>query len=279
VTIREQKNKAQQPPFQVAARQRQSGGNTFGWELRQTMAWTWILPLFVIVGSLVFSWFSYTAEIHRQSDLLHNAAQKVASVLDYTATLRDTLELVFPLLGVLMATDVIVKEWRRGTLPLLATRKPILWFLVIRFGYLLSYLLLTTMGAILLSWWLTPHPQTNLSIGVWLWQTLLTILAPTLLLIAIGLLVAHLSVNTIAGYVLPACCWLANWSFAQQVEQAHTTNALLSYLLFGWSEKDLTPQPDAWFTGKVLLCVLAVLLLAIQPLIVLRVALQHKPAE
>ncbi len=161
----------------------------------------------------------------------------------------------------------------------MASRKSLLWFLVVRFGYLLGYLLLINVGAILLSWWLTPNSPTGTNMGLWFWQTLLTVMAPTLLLIALGLLVAHLTVSTIAGYVLPACCWLANWLYALQVEQTHTTSAVLSYLLFGWSDKNLTPYPDAWLAGKAVLCGLAVLLLAIQPLLLQRVALQPKEAE
>jgi len=175
--------------------------------------------------------------------------------------------------------DLLIKEWRRNTLALLATRKPLLWFLAIRFGYLLGYLLLLNIAAILFSWWMTPHPPTNLTMWPWIWQTLLTIMAPTLLLMSLGLLIAHLSVNATAGYILPACCWLANWLYALQVEQSHQLSPILSYLLFGWSDQNLTPHPEAWFAGKIILCILGMLLLSLQPMILLRITLQHKEAD
>ncbi|MGH2509465.1 MAG: hypothetical protein ACRDHZ_18970, partial [Ktedonobacteraceae bacterium] len=240
---------------------------------------TWVVPLLVIAGSFLLSWSNYLAELHAPTLSIAGIHQPIKAVLDYAGPLRTTLELLLPILSVFLVTDLLLKEWRHGTLALLATRRSLLWFLAVRFGYLLGYVLLITVGAILLSWWLTPVPQTELSMGVWFWQALLTVMAPTLLLMALGLLMAHLTVNTIASYVLPACCWLANWLFALQVEQMHTTSVVLSYLLFGWSDKNLTPYPDAWLAGKVYLCVLAILLLVVQPWLLQRVALQHKDAE
>lgn len=254
-------------------------GSALAWELRQTFTWTWFLPLLVIGGSLLFSWLDYQANLRAPAPPLNGAAHRITVVLDYIHPLRDTLELLLPILSVFLATDLLIKEWRRRTLMLLATRKSLLWFLAVRFHYLLGYLLLLCVGAILLSWWLTPYPQPDLSMGMWLWQTLLTVMAPTLFLMALGLLMAHLSVNTIAGYVLPACCWLANWLYALQLEQAHEKNPILSYLLFGWSDKDLTPQPDAWLPGKILLSILAAFLMAVQPWLLQRGSLQHKETE
>lgn len=276
--IVEQREKAQQSPLETDRHEGQRS-NALAWELRRTFTWTWFLPLLVMGGSFLFSWLGYQADLHAPAPPLNGAAYRVKAVLDYIHPLRNTLELLMPILSVLLAADLLIKEWRQRTLMLLATRKSLLWYLVVRFCYLLGYLLLLNVGAILLSWWLTPSPETSLSMGVWLWQTLLTVMAPTLFLMALGLLVVHLLVNPIAGYVLPACCWLANWLYALQLEQAHEMSATLSYLLFGWSDKALTPQPDAWLPGKILLSVLAALLLAPQPWLLQRVALRHKEAE
>lgn len=270
---------ASQPPFKVETRQRRLRSSAFLWELRRTWTWLWLVPLLIIVGSFLVSWSNYQAELHVPVFSVAGVPQRIKAILDYAGPLRTTLELLLPIVSVFLVTDILLKEWRRGTLALLATRRSMLWFFALRFGCLLGYVLLLNVGAILLSWWLTPIPQTNLDMWTWFWQTLLTIMAPTLLLMALGLLVAHLAVNTIASYIVPACAWLANWLFAIQVEQAHTTNAVLSYLLFGWSDKNLTPFPDAWLPGKVYLCIVAILLLVIQPWLLQRVSLQRKDAE
>lgn len=274
-----QNEQAYRSVFKVDTRKRQRRGGAFLWELRQTLTWTWIAPLLVIAGSFVFSWLSYMTALHELAPPVDGLHPRIKIVLDYTDPLRTTLELLLPIVSVFLATDILLKEWRRGTLAMLATRRSLLWFFTVRFGYLLSYVLVITVGGLLLSWWFTPVPQTDLSMGVWFWQALLTVMAPTVLLMALGLLVAHLAVNTIASYIVPACGWLANWLFALQVEQGHSTSAVLSYLLFGWSDKNLTPDPDAWLAGKVWLYVLALLLLAVQPWLLQRVALQHKDAE
>ncbi|HEU5379773.1 MAG TPA: hypothetical protein VFV38_30485 [Ktedonobacteraceae bacterium] len=278
--IQDQEPKTQQP-YLVLRTVAQRGGrsNAFAWELRQTCTWIWILLLPIIVGSFLSTWNSYLVDLHAQTLLLANTHQKIKVMLDYTEPVRNTLELLLPIFSVFLSTDLLVKEWRRGTLAFIAARKPLFWFLAVRFGYLLGYLLLISTGAILLSWWLTPNPPMSVSLGAWLWQTLLTVMAPTLFLMALGLLVAHFAVNMTAGYILPACCWLANWLFALQVENAHSLNPVLSYLLFGWSDKDLTPDSDAWLSGKILLVILAVLLLSVQPLLLRKIALQHKEAE
>ncbi|HLI69645.1 MAG TPA: hypothetical protein VKV19_07790 [Ktedonobacteraceae bacterium] len=275
--IQEQNRRAYRLQLQTGAKTRR--GSAYGWEMRQSFAWIWFLPLLAVAGSLLFTWFIYWLESHSQAPGVNTIHHKVVIVLDYIHPLRNTLELLLPILSVFLATDLLLKEWRRGTLMLLTTRQSLLWFLVVRSGYLIGYLTLVTGGAILLSWWLTPNLPSSLNMGVWLWQTLLTVMAPTLFLMALGLLVAHLSVNSIAGYVLPACCWLANWLYALQVEQAHTQSSILSYLLFGWSDKDLTPYPDAWLPGKILLCLAAALLLTVQPLLLRKMALQRKDVE
>ncbi|HVB20806.1 MAG TPA: hypothetical protein VNG51_02550 [Ktedonobacteraceae bacterium] len=278
VMIAKQKKKVPGSASGAGVRQKRRG-LVYGWELRQNVAWTWVLPLLVIAGSFLSTWLGYQADLQAAAPVINDVHQRIHAILDYINPLRNTLELLLPILSVFLVTDLLLKEWRRGTLMLLATRRSLLWFLAVRFGYLLGYLLVITLGAILLSWWLTPQPLTDLSVGVWLWQTLLTIMAPTLLLMALGMLVAHLSVNISAGYVLPACCWLANWLYALQMQQTHATSAILSYLLFGWSDQNLTPQPEAWFAGKVLLCFLALLLLALQPLLLRRITLQQKVVE
>lgn len=276
--VQEQARKAYRPEFKTDRRRRRSG-HAFAWELRQAVTWTWILPLLVVVGIFLFTWWAYQTDLHALAPTINAAHRRIKVVLDYIDPLRNTLELLLPILSVFLATDLLIKEWRRGTLAFLATRKPLPWFLAIRFVYLLGYLLLLNVAAILLSWWMTPQPLTDLSMDEWLWQTLLTIMASTLLLMTLALLTAHLSVSSVAGYVLPACCWLANWLYALQVEQSHTTSAALSYLLFGWSDQNLTPHPEAWLAGKIILCIVAVPLLAIQPWLLRRVALRHRDAE
>jgi hypothetical protein len=254
-------------------------GSAYKWEIRQSFVWTWLLPLLIIAGSLVSTWFIYWLESHSQAPTLHTMHSGSVIVLDYIDPLRNTLEFLLPIASIFLATDLLLKEWHRGIVLFLATRRSLLWFLMVRCGYLIIYLTLIVSGAILCSWWLTPSEPSSLSMGTWFWQTLLTIMAPTLCLVALGLLVAHSTGSMIAGYIVPACCWLANWLYALQVEQAHALSPILSYLLFGWSNKDLTPYPDAWLPGKTMLCLIAILLLAVQPLLLRNMSFQRQNRE
>lgn len=257
------------------------------WELRQLFTWAAWLLLVVIAGIFLFVWGMYSQEMasYQQfltsGDLADSPVHK--PVLDFVTFVLTALEVLLPLLGVLLVHDILLRDWRRGTITILVARRSLSWYFAVRLGGIVVSLMLLTALALLLSWWWTPHDvllrlgDTDLS--SWFWPSWLIVLASTLFLMALGLATSHLTANTLVGIILPAACLLANLLFAVQVQQSGQTNLLLSYLLFGWSEQSLSPQPAAWLTGKIVLCVLALCLFGLQVVLLRRLTIQQKSAE
>jgi hypothetical protein len=239
------------------------------WEGRRVISWLWLLPLLIIIGTFVMTWYIYTQAVKTQLLMEANGIQGTHSqtttiVLDYASGLRGDLELLMPLLGIFLVAGLIAHEWKSGTLAHLVIRKTLIWFLAVRLTYVLAYLLLLVVSAILISWWMTPHPPSSGDLWLWTWQTVVVIFAPTLFVCSISLLSTHLFTNLIAGYIIPSSLWLGNWLFANAVIQSGGKNNLLLYLLFGWNDHIYTYLPDNWLTGKWLLLVLALILLSCQ---------------
>ena len=269
------------------SRNRKLAFRAYLWEMRMLATWTVWLPFLAIAGIFLFTWVLYSVQMDSYTkmivpgNLMDYRIHK--PVLDYVTSLRTVLEILLPLLGLLQIHDILLREWRRGTIAFLTARRPLQWYFVVRLGGVLGYLFFLVAAGFLLSWWMTPQnalqhiEATNL--GDWFWQAWLTVIAPTIFIMALGLCVSHLVTNTLAGIILPAACLLANWLFALQVQQSNQTNLMISYLFFGWSEQGLSPQPETWFNGKLLLCAMALLLLGCQTVLLKRMTIQQKSAE
>jgi hypothetical protein len=257
------------------------------WEMRMLATWTIWLPFLTIAGILLFTWVTYSLEMDSYTKLIISGGpsnhQIYKPVLDYVTPLRTVLEILLPLLGLVQIHDILLREWRRDTIAILVARRPLQWYFAVRLGGVIGYLFCLVATSLLLSWWITPQNTlqhigaTNL--GNWFWQAWLTAIAPTIFIMALGLCVCHLVANTLAGIILPATCLLANWLFALQVQQSNQTNLLISYLFFGWSEQELSTQPEAWFYGKLLLCAIALFLLGCQVVLLKKMTIQQKSAE
>lgn len=257
------------------------------WEMRLLATWAAWLPLLAIAGTFLLTWVIYSLEMesYMRLGVSGNLSDRLIHkpVLDYATSLRTVLEILLPLLGLLQIHDILLREWRRGTIAILVARRPLQWYFAVRLGAVVGYLFFLVAAGLLLSWWMTPQDAlqhmkaTNL--GIWFWQAWLTVIAPTIFSMTLGLCLSHLVANALAGIILPAACLLANWLFALQVQQSNQTNWMISYLFFGWSEQDLSPQPETWFTGKLLLCAGALFLLGCQIALLKRMTIQQKSAE
>jgi hypothetical protein len=256
------------------------------WEMRMLVTWSVWLPLLTIAGIFLFTWVTYFRNMDSYMKLVVSGdlmSHQKQPILDYVTPLRTILEIVLPLLGFLQIHDILLREWRRGTIAILAVRRSLQWYFAVRLAGVVGYLFFLVAVSFLLSWWMTPqdtlqHIETT-DFGNWFWQAWLTVIAPTIFIMALGLCISHLTANTLAGIVLPAACLLANWLFALQVQQSNQTNLLISYLFFSWSEQGLSPQPEAWFNGKLLLCAMALFLFGCQIVLLKRMAIQQKSAE
>lgn len=235
------------------------------WEGRQAISWAWLLPLPIVAISFYISKLDYNSALVAQQIAKEEGSTDLKpAILDFTTHFRGDLEHFLPLISIILVVGLIAQDWSRGTLAQLVTRKPLSWFLFARLGYVLLYLLLLELAGGLASWGLTPKPPIDIDMWQWIWQTLLIVLAPTLLTSATGLLIAHISLSRIAGYITPAVLWLANWFFTASVAQRQDKQNILSFFLFGWSDRDLTYVPANWLIGKWILCGLAILLLGCQ---------------
>jgi hypothetical protein len=237
-------------------------------ELRWTFSWAWLLPISIVLVSLLLTRVTF----HQAGPVLPSSSESSGPLLssslnatapDYASSLRDDLERFLPLVGLLLTVSLVGQEWRWGTLVQVALRKPLRWLLLERLLYVLLYIALVTVIAVLVSVSMTKHPPGN-GYLLWTWDTLLIVFPPTLLLIAVGLLLAHSTVNTIAGYMVPVSTWLANIIFAQVVVNVGNKNDALLYTLFGWSYRSSTFHPDDWLPGKLLLLLVALFLLLVQ---------------
>ena len=235
------------------------------WEGRWTISWTWLLVVIIAPCSFYIAYQQYqSALFHAQAMKSEGMGSPPPAMLDYGSALRNDLERFLPLICIVLVTGLLAQEWQRGTLLQLAMRKPLSWFLFVRLTYVLLYLSGLVFILALISWNISPDHIDGLAMWLWIWQTMLITLAPTLLLAAIGLLTAHLSVNLVTGYIVPATLWLANWLLSISIQQGHTQNDILSFLLFGWNDRMLTDTPDNWLAGKCTLCALALVLFLCQ---------------
>lgn len=237
-------------------------------ELHWAFSWAWLLPIGIVLASFLLTRVTF----HQPGPVLPSSSEGSGPLLsgsleatapDYASALRGDLERFLPLAGLLLTVSLVGQEWRWGTLIQVALRKPLRWLLLERLLYVLIYIILVSVIAVLVSVAITSHPPEN-SYLLWTWNTLLIVFPPTLLLIAVGLLLAHSTVNTVAGYMVPVSVWLANILFAQVVVNAGNKNDALLYTLFGWSYRSSTFHPDNWLPGKLLLLLVALLLLLVQ---------------
>jgi hypothetical protein len=253
------------PPHNHTSLRKESSWSAILWEGRRGLSWLWLLPLLIIIGTFVMTWYVYTQTVKTQILMEANGIHRpTTAILDYANGLRNDLELLMPLICIFLVAGLIAHEWRSGTLAHLVVRKALVWFLAVRLTYVFIYLLLLVVSAILISWWMTPHPPAPGDLWLWTWQTAVVIFAPTLLLCSLSLLSTHILTNLIAGYIIPSSLWLGNWLFANAVIQSRGKNDLLLYLLFGWNDHLYTHFPDNWLAGKWLLLALALIIFACQ---------------
>lgn len=175
--------------------------------------------------------------------------------------MRSVLELGLPMVGVFLVVPLLSTEWEQGTLVQLALRKPIVIVLLLRLLFALGYLTIVTVAATLISLratspWLMPDGN---GVVQWIAIVLLTAMAPTLLLAMLSLLVTHGLVSAASGYLFAVGYWFVNLI----TESIVLMSRLRPFLLFGWTFS-VGSGPYDWLLGKVVLCIVAGMLLALQ---------------
>ncbi len=230
-------------------------------ELRQSISWSWLLPIVLILGS-----FGITRMMPVPSGMTP----------DYATNVRSYLEWGLPLAGIFLTVHLLAQEWMQGTLAQLALRQPLICILSIRLCLVFIYLGGCTILATFLSLSITALP-TDIQNNSWRWifETGLTILPSTFAICTLALLVAHLMVSNIAGYILGIVVWLVNFmipTFLGIMHVPREDRGFLIYLLFGWNDRMLTAFPQDWWHGKLFLLLIASLLLICQIIVLKREA-------
>lgn len=172
--------------------------------------------------------------------------------------LRTILELGLPPLGVFLSAPLLEREWAQGTLATLALRAPLMQVLLLRLLFSLAFLLGVASAVTLSSLVACPYAPDGDGSVRWLAGSLLAASAPTLLLIAVALLVTHALGSVVSGYLVAIAVWLASLVGTQALPPTSGWRALL---LFGWT---FPPPPGGvnWAWGKIILLSCALLLLA-----------------
>ncbi|GCE50267.1 hypothetical protein EI42_04745 [Thermosporothrix hazakensis] len=244
---------------------------TLWYELRWSVGWSWLVPLLLIVGSLALARLTYVPlYMQRQADGPPLTAEQIAAFQekdpgpDYVVALRNDLERFLPPLSLFLTLGLLAREWQQGTLAQLALRRP---SLVVLFGRLCIVLLYLVILMLLASWGaysLLRKPPADVTVLTSMWEMLRTVFPSMLLLIAIGLCTVHLTVSSIAGYLLPVALWLINLLACQFMTSGGQKHDVVLYLLFGWYYHDQALNPDNWWIGKLILLVVALVLLGLQ---------------
>lgn len=213
-------------------------------EVRAIWTWIWLLPAVGVVLALV--------------DVALSAEPAHAHLL----SLRTMLEVGMPLGGLLLGAPLLEREWTQGTIAQVALRTPLGVLLAVRVLLALGYITCLTAAAAGVGMVLSPLPHTPETASGWQWvgSALLATLAPTVVLMALALLVTHATVSSIPGYVAGFCAWLGSFVAAQVLPQSAPVR---DFLLFGWS---YPPFPDhiGWMVGKAVQLLGALLLFAPQ---------------
>jgi hypothetical protein len=248
-------------------------------KLRRVLSWAWLVPLLIIILSLGHSWLTYVPPQHLvgQSHSASNSGNlegdssthpkatqvqpRTASTPDYASDLRDTEEIFFPLAGVLLSITLLEQEWKQGTIVQLALRRSLRKVLYQRLGIVVSYLIALCMVGAVVTLLFTIQPPDQGNFFQWIWDMLLTAVPSMLLLLALALLVAHLSKSVIAGYIVALSFWAANYWFVLSLQVG---KILVPYTLFGWSNRTLAVVPDNWVWGKLIWFIVALLFLLAQ---------------
>lgn len=174
--------------------------------------------------------------------------------------MRKAIEIGLPLVGVFLTVPLLEKEWTQGTLTQLALRKPLIGVLLLRLFLVLIYLVLIVIGATLAS---PGNTHSFLDSGgtiQWIGAVVLTASAPTLLLVALALLVTHTTISATSGYLVALSLWLANLILAIILLSTGGNSRFLSFGLFGWTFTSNPNQSD-WLVGKICLLIIATILL------------------
>jgi hypothetical protein len=174
--------------------------------------------------------------------------------------MRSLLEFALPPICLPLVVPLLATEWEQHTIPQLALRdrlvRVLLWRLLPTAAYLVGVVLAATLASVIRA----PQPLSEGGDPRWLAQNLLIALAPTALLAALALLVTHLAVSVVSGYLVPVGFWLAN---LLACDAPPPFDRARPYLLFSWSCPPAPPRPG-WVAGKLLLLAGAALLLAAQ---------------
>lgn len=214
-------------------------------ELRLCLSWTWVLPVIGVAAVLVVMGVSKTP------------------LPEHPLIIREALELGLPLIGVFLVVPLLEKEWTQGTLTQLALREPLIRILLLRLFLVVAYLVLIVIVAVFVS-----LNSTHLVLDIggtikWVSASLLTAIAPTLILAALALFVTHMTISALSGYLVALSTWLVNLIIAIISLTTDGSSSLLSFGLFGWTFPS-NPSHSNWLVGKICLLTVAVLLLIVQ---------------
>lgn len=241
-------------------------------ELQRSINWTWLLPFVIVALSILLSRSTTPPPNTTGAGGQHNASsettktahkpERTASTPDYASNLRSDFELYIPLVSVFLAVPPLAREWQHGTIAPLALRKSLLRILLERLGAVLLYLLIVVFVTATVSLLVTIQPPDNGAVGVWLWDILRTVGPTTLFCTASALLVAILTVNAAAGYVVAVGLWGINFFCLELLTLQHgSAGDILLYSFNGWRAHDQITHPDQWWIGKIIWLVAGVLCL------------------
>ena len=211
-------------------------------ELRLCLSWTWVLPIIGVAVVLIVMVTSKTP------------------LAEYSLVMRKALELGLPLVGVFLVVPLLEKEWTQSTLTQLALRKPLIRVLLLRLFLVLIYLTLIVIAATLASPGNTHFFLDTGGTMQWIAAVVLTTGAPTLLLVTLALLVTHITISAISGYLVALSVWFVNLIIAIILLSASGNSGFLSFGLFGWPVTSNPNQSD-WFVGKICLLIIGTILL------------------
>jgi hypothetical protein len=248
-------------------------------KLRRVVSWAWLVPWLIVICSLGHSFLTYVPPQHQtmhshsasnnggiegssvESPTKQQPEQRTANTPDYASDFRTAQEIFFPLVGILLTISLIAQEWKQGTIIQLALRRSLRKVFYQRLGIVCGYLFALSIICAAFTLLITIQPPDQGNIFQWLWDTLATVVPPTLLLLALALLVTHLTKSIVAGYIVAVSFWAVNNWFVLSLQIG---KVLIPYTLFGWANRNLAVAPDNWVLGKLIWFMVALLLLLAQ---------------